>query len=483
MKRRRRLVLGLLGVAGALFCPPCPVEAPAAREPSSFAWNADATFERLGARFDAARTAPCPSDIASRVAVITTEAQALGSAAATADDARWDQLLSRTFELTADLPACADAGPRMLEVRNAVWRAAKAASVSWNDQTGRETLYRLLYGTRAAAEALLLQLPAEQAPTLNVVDDVPSPAPALEYEGVRIHSGDLLVSRGGAPTSAFIARGNDYPGNFSHVAIVHVDAQGTAQIIEAHIERGVAIATPEAYFRDKKLRVLVLRLRPDHPAAVANPMLPHEAATAALNEANARHIPYDFAMDFDDPEQQFCSEVASTHYRDLGVTLWETLSSFSSPGLASWMAAFGVEHMQTHSPSDLEYDPALAIVAEWHGRDTLFDDHIDNAVIDAMLEQAEAGAPLDYRYAMLPLARLAKLYSVALNLVGKVGPVPEGMSPAVALRATWLADRHAEIEAEVDEAVEDFETERGRPPAYWELVPMAQEAARRTARR
>ena len=57
------------------------------------------------------------------------------------------------------------------------------------------------------------------------------------------------------------------------------------------------------------------------------------------------------------------------------------------------------------------------------------------------------------------------------------------MSPAVALRATWLADRHATIETEVDDAVEAFEAERGRAPAYWELVPMAREAARRTAER
>ncbi len=483
MNRRRRTAVALASIAGLLWLPPCPVESPPERPPNNFVWNADATFERLSDRFDAARQAPCPSDIETRAAGIRNDAKALAADRTPPTDPRWDDLLGRTFEFTADLPACAKAGPHMLEVRNAVWRAAKDTSVSWDGQDGRDTLYRLLYGTRAAAEALLLQLPAAQAPTLNVVNAIASQTPALEYEGVRIHSGDLLVSRGGAPTSAFIARGNDYPGNFSHVAVVHIDDQGTAQIVEAHIERGVAIATPEAYFRDKKLRVLVLRLRPDHPAAIANPMLPHEAATAALDEANARHIPYDFAMDFDDPEQQFCSEVASTHYRDLGVTLWETLSSFSSPGLARWMAAFGVEHMQTHSPSDLEYDPALAVVAEWHDRDTLLDDHIDNAVIDAMLEQAEAGAPLDYRYAMLPLARLAKVYSAALNLIGKVGPVPEGMSPAVALRATWLADRHATIETEVDDAVEAFEAERGRAPAYWELVPMAREAARRTAER
>ncbi len=474
MKRRtlQRVGLAALCIIGLLWLPPCPHDEPPARTDDSFAWNAAPQFEQLAARFDANEA--CPADVQTRAAALEADADALGRAATPPDDARWDAVLQGLFELTADMGRCADAGPRFLAVRNALWRNAKAASVSWpSDASGRQTLYRLLYGSRAASEALLLQLPAEEAPTLNRVDTVPSQTPSVDYEGVRIHSGDLLVSRGGAPTSAFIARGNDYPGNFSHVAVVHVDESGEAKLIEAHIEKGIAIATPEAYFRDKKLRVLVLRMRPEHPVMIADPMMPHRAAQAALAEANARHVPYDFEMDFADPQEQFCSEVASTHYAEQGVTLWKTLSSFSSRGLANWMAAFGVTHFETHSPSDLEYDPALSVVAEWHSRDTLLDDHLDNAVIDQMLEEAQEGAPLDYSYAKLPLARLAKAYSFVLNQLGEVGPVPEGMSPVVALRATWLAEQHAARKAKLKAAVEAFEGERGRLPAYWELVGLA----------
>ncbi|MCR9160587.1 MAG: YiiX/YebB-like N1pC/P60 family cysteine hydrolase [Nannocystaceae bacterium] len=472
MKRRplARIGLAVLGVVVLLFLPPCPHDPPPERPDGSFAWNADATFEQLAARFDA--TGTCPADIESRGAALKAELESLSPAPP--NDPRWADGLQSLFELAADSGRCEGAGPQFLEVRNALWRSAKAASVRWDDsQQSRQVLYKLLYGSRAAAEALLLQLPAAQAPTLNLVEAVHSVTPSLEYEGVRIHSGDLLVSRGGAPTSAFIARGNDYPGNFSHVAVVHVDDDGTAAVIEAHIEKGVAIATPHAYFADKKLRVLVLRMRPDHPAMRADPTLPHRAAQAALDEAKARHIPYDFEMDFADPHEQFCSEVASTHYADLGVTLWPTLSTFSSEGLARWMAAFGVTHFETHSPSDLEYDPALAVVAEWHDHATLMDDHVDNAVIDIMLEEAQDGAPLDYSYAMLPLARVAKAYSWVLNRFGKVGPVPEGMSPVVALRATWLADEHARRKAALEAAASSFEAEHGRPPAYWELVELA----------
>ena len=478
MKRRtlKRVGLGLAVFAVALWLPPCPHEAPPQRPDGSFAWDADPLFESLAARFDATRAQGCPDDLQGRASRLDADITALLDAPPT--DPRWDATLMRVFELAADSGACPDAGERFLQVRNSLWRTIKRASTTWPDgDEGRVTLYRALYGARAAAEALLLQLPPDQAPTLNRVDDVPSQTPALDYEGVRIHSGDLLVSRGGAPTSAFIARGNDFPGNFSHVALVHVADDGTAQIIEAHIERGVALSTPAQYFRDKKLRVLVLRMRPDHPAMQADPLLPHRAAEAALAETRARHIPYDFEMDFADPTKQFCSEVASTHYAEQGVTLWHTLSSFSSEGLARWMAAFGVTHFRTHSPSDLEYDPALAVVAEWHDRDTLMDDHVDNAVIDIMLEEAQAGASLDYSYAMLPVARLAKAYSMVLNRFGKEGPVPEGMSPVVALRATWLADEHARRKARTQDAAKAFEAEHGRTPAYWELVSLARAAA------
>ena len=130
-----------------------------------------------------------------------------------------------------------------------------------------------------------------------------------------------------------------------------------ASVVEAHIERGVAVASLPAYLRDAKLRVMVLRLRADLPVMVGDPMLPHEAAAFAYRQAGARHIPYDFAMDAADHSRWFCSEVASAAYARLGVTLWMGLSHISSPGLASWLAAFGVRHLTTQEPADLEYDP------------------------------------------------------------------------------------------------------------------------------
>lgn len=352
-----------------------------------------------------------------------------------------------------------------------------------NSPTHRTQLYRLVHGGRMALEEAMLQAPPDaKLPEVVRGDDEPSRTPAANILGVTVHSGDILLSRGGAPTSALIARGNDFPGNFSHVALLHVDEQsGQTCVVESHIERGVAVATFDEYLRDKKLRVLVLRLRADLPALVADPLLPHKAASRALAEARRRHIPYDFAMNWHDHDAQFCSEVAAAAYEAFGVRLWMGLSHISSPTVRAWLASLGVRHFETQEPADLEYDPQLRVVAEWRDRTTLFKAHVDDAVTDAMLAEAEPGVPLRYSLARLPLARVVKVYSVALNLLGKVGPIPEGMSAATALRVGDYRRAHAAIASRVLLLAEEFKNQRGYPPPFWELVRLARQARREVA--
>jgi hypothetical protein len=71
---------------------------------------------------------------------------------------------------------------------------------------------------------------------------------------------------------------------------------------------------------------------------------------------------------------------------------------------------------------------------------------------------------------------LAKAYSVVLNWFGKVGPIPEGMSAATALRVQRLKSAHATLKARLLAKAEKFKAERGYIPPYWELVRLAREA-------
>lgn len=488
-----RTLLYVLLVVGGIYVllaiPPSsadlsPVEqSPLARP---FIWNQDARWDSLEMLYvssrdqgcDAVRGALDSSMQSLRVLLRRVEHQPLQPSAREFSD-----LEGRVFLTAALLGACPDHVPDFLIVASDLRAAVKRQSESWDmdDRETRETLYRLLYGTRSALEEVILQSPPDQRPAALLAGiDEPSATPAARLLGVTVHSGDILVSRGGAPTSALIARGNDFPGNFSHIALLHVDSvSGALSIIEAHIERGVTVSTEDAYLRDTKLRVLILRLRSDLPALARDPLLPHRAASLMLRRAQAEHIPYDFAMAYEDTTMLFCSEVASSAYNALGVHLWMGMSYISSPGLRRWLADFGVRYFATQEPSDLEYDPQLMVVGEWRDPETLRKDHIDNAVTEAMLEGAERGEFLHYEWYLLPFARLVKAYSVLLNVSGAEGPIPEGMSAVSALKHEDYAARHDSAVAGVRARAERFRGARGFEPPYWQLLRMARAALSR----
>jgi hypothetical protein len=484
-----RLTRGLLALVALYLFLLIPDTSPlppkhAVRKP--FIWNQDQRWEALEARFSAARKDGCSAlkpSLTSALSRCVDLVRTLRSKPRSVEDTLFNNIEETFFSTAPSVGACPDELPEYLTAVMSLREALKAQSVHWdmNSLGTRNRMYRLLYGSRAASEEVMLQVPAGSFAACVSCYDEPSQTPYDTILGVKIHSGDILVSRGGAPTSALIARGNDYPGNFSHVALVYVDSlTRRTSIIESHIENGVAIATPEDYLRDTKLRIMVLRLRSDLPLLVKDPMLPHRAASFGLRDAQARHIPYDFAMDFTDHSKLFCSEVASAAYQQTGMTLWMGISTISAAGVSSWLSAFGVQHFETQEPSDLEYDPQLRVVAEWRDPDALYKDHVDNAVIDAMLEGADDGRQLDHAWYFLPIARAMKAYSVVLNWFGAIGPVPEGMSATAALKHRRFAERHSGIRTHVLEKAELFRNEKGYLPPYWELLKFAREAELRS---
>lgn len=440
---KQRVLRWLAGVLAALVASYLLLLIPEPRPPQpkgagqqAFRWNRDGFWSELETRFRTART----WDLNQRQLrfdecreQLYRALDAVAEINLPPDAPALETLEVRLFEFAPIAAVCPDRLQDFLNASGRLRQLVKGQSERWpTNSAAQQHLYRLLYGNRAAVEEVLLQtLDATNALTLYPSRDA-APAPGVEVCGVKLQSGDILVSRGGAATSALIARGNDFPGNFSHVALVHVDeTMRQVSTIEAHIESGVSVRSIEAYLAETKLRIMVLRLRADLPQLRADPLLPQKAAAHSLSNSLARHIPYDFAMDHADPEKQFCSEVVAVAYRSVGISLWMNLSHLSTPGVISWLTAAGVRCFETQEPSDLEYDPQLQVVAEWHDPTALFHDHVDNAVIDAMLETAERGAPLWYQHWKLPSARLAKAWSVVGNWFGRIGPVPEGMSATV----------------------------------------------------
>ena len=127
-------------------------------------------------------------------------------------------------------------------------------------------------------------------------------------------------------------------------------------------------------------------------------------------------------------------------------------------------------------PSDLEYDPMLSVVAEWRDKEILFQDHVDNAVMDALISRANNGEKLDYNLWALPLARLIKGYSLVLNTAGKEGIIPEGMDPVTALKNNDFVNRFQNCKKLTMSKIETFKEENGYLPPYWQLVKMSEES-------
>ncbi|MBL0359436.1 MAG: hypothetical protein IPP72_22380 [Chitinophagaceae bacterium] len=284
-----------------------------------FAWNQDSLWKSLEQDFAAAKKQNrlfTDSDINKLFA----KANALYKTADTGkiSSSVYHAILSNYFHLAALVAA----GPGLRDsfinyysrVRNLVKLQSQYSNITNRDT--RNEIYQLLYGMRAAAEEVLLQTDSIPFDPVLLGKAESSVTPAAGIFGIEVHSGDLFLSRGGAEVSALISRGNNYPGNFSHVALLYVDEKtNVPYLVEAHIEKGVAVASAEQYIRDKKLRFMVLRPRADLPQLKADPLLPHKAAKTACTEALSRHIPYDFKMDFNDSTALFCSEVASHAYK------------------------------------------------------------------------------------------------------------------------------------------------------------------------
>jgi hypothetical protein len=480
--------LGILGAVAVglvitLFVPDSRPEPFPRPESHSFRWDRAELFEKLEEDFRASRSSSLEAtreifDGLEQDGLSTLEEIERSGSSVPVDALA--RLESIQFGLAAHAGAHATLLPRahgfVQEARITVMRSARAWPLDRAEV--HAAVYRVIYGGRSAIEEALAQTGSDVLAALVHLEDIPSSTPWTEVAGVRVHSGDILLSRGGAPTSALIARGNDFPGIFSHAALVHVAREtGEATVIEALIERGTVLSTPEEYLEAKKLRILLLRPRPELGVLELDPLAPHEAAAAMLARVREGEVRYDFSMDWKDPGRFFCSEVPYHAYRAVGIDLWAVQSDMSGPGLVRWLASMGVRHFTTLVPSDLEYDPRLGAVAEWRDISTLRQHRFDNVTLDVLLEGADRGDRLGYAWYHLPAARLVKGWSVAEAFLGGVPAIPRGMSASTALRVDALSHRiHPALRARIEEKAATFLDEKGYEAPYWALVEMAREA-------
>ncbi len=215
----RRTLVGVsaLGCA-SLFWPPAPPNIDLPAVATAFRWDADEVLAALEAEFARAGAA----DLGAATDVLDgleTEGKDLLSRVAGSDNPPYD-VLARLSSLQFELAVRGAAHPTLLprvqdflvDSRVTLMRAA----TGWpTDRETHEALYRVLFGGRIALDEALIQAGTDALAPLLHIEDIPSSTPSILVEGVRIHSGDVLLSRGGAPTSALIARAEEGGGKLA----------------------------------------------------------------------------------------------------------------------------------------------------------------------------------------------------------------------------------------------------------------------------
>jgi hypothetical protein len=226
----------------------------------------------------------------------------------------------------------------------------------------------------------------ERIPTLQPWRTESDTKPAT-FDPSQIRSGDLLVTRATALSSAGIGHFGLFDTQFSHNAMVYIEP-GTqkAYTVEAYLEFGGKVQPLEKFLKKKHLgRVVVMR--PDNP----------EVAIKGLSQAFTRikkgkNIPYDEAFDDQDHTELFCSEIAQWVYDLAGdggaYPLYKSVLSSDERPLFDTL---NIQRGDLSAPSDFLIDPQFQMVAEWRDIQQLAKMRRHDAVVERLLRWHQQG--------------------------------------------------------------------------------------------
>jgi hypothetical protein len=198
-----------------------------------------------------------------------------------------------------------------------------------------------------------------------------------------LQSGDLILSRGNAYTSAAIANLGEFDTQFSHLSIVYKDEQGKYWTVESHIEVGSFVREIEDHIKDSNFRTMVFRFD--------DPLLAKTAATFAFQKVKEAsetkgNIPYDFGFDMDESNTLFCSELISWAFGEVSnqEVLIPMVRNRIQLRKSSFVKDIGITAQESFVPADLEIDPRFKIIAEWRDANRVNDSLQKDAILQSM---------------------------------------------------------------------------------------------------
>lgn len=206
-----------------------------------------------------------------------------------------------------------------------------------------------------------------------------------------LKSGDALLSRGNAFSSAAIARIGLTDTQFSHMSLVYKDKKDQLHTSEAHIEIGNVVAPISVHLDQKNARTVVFRADNERLADEAGAYMYKLVKT---QQDKGKNIEYDFGMDYKNADRLFCSEVVYLGYKEAakrlglaGIEIPEYKTAFHK-GLLKFLQTLGIkvdekniETFRTFGPGDIQFDSRFDIVAEWRNPVKLRDSRFKDAIL------------------------------------------------------------------------------------------------------
>lgn len=215
------------------------------------------------------------------------------------------------------------------------------------------------------------------------------------YEDLK--SGDVILSRGNAFSSAAIARIGESDFQFSHLSFVYRDFANNNKMYttEAHIEIGSVVAPMEDHIASKNARSVVFRYKDSNLAADASKQMYERVKNQS---ATGKNIEYDFGMNYKDDSKLFCSEIISAGFHAVKPTagyLPKYKSKFTL-GMIPFLNNIGVpvtkENIQSYevfSPGDIQFDPNFDLVLEWRNPRKMEQSRLKDFILTKLFEKME----------------------------------------------------------------------------------------------
>lgn len=233
-----------------------------------------------------------------------------------------------------------------------------------------------------------------------------------------LKSGDIILSRGNAFTSAAISSLGEFDTQFSHMSMVYRDEKNEIWTVEAHIEVGSFVRPLQEHIEDKNFRSMIFRYHDEKVSEKAAKFIFEKVKKASDTTGN---ILYDFGFVYEDSSQIFCSEVISHAYDHvtegkLKIPLFQSRLLDRKP---EFVKKLGITVSESFIPADIEVDPRFTVIAEWRDANKIRDNLEKDAILGAMFRwnddlnysmiQASSKKSLLYRNVAWPLRRVPYL--------------------------------------------------------------------------